>query len=156
MILLHEILRPELIKIGLEAEKKRECISELMDVLIQYHEIPMNQRDILLEQLYANEDSLGSGMEHGIALPHIATDRVDDVICTVGMTPRGIAFGTLDGKPANLVVLLLVPKKNYEDEVRAIAGIESLLEDAALVEKLLKCISPQEAYKLIQGAGDGK
>jgi hypothetical protein len=24
------------------------------------------------------------------------------------------------------------------------------------VEKLLKCISPQEAYKLIQSAGDGK
>lgn len=156
MMLLHEILRPELIKIGLEAEKKREAISELMDVLIQYHEIPMNQRDILLEQLYANEDSLGSGMEHGIALPHIATDRVDDVICTVGMAPRGIPFGTLDGKPANLVVLLLVPKKNYEDEVNAIAGIENLLEDRTLVEKLLKCISPQEAYKLIQSAGDGK
>lgn len=156
MMLLHEILRPELIKIGLEAEKKREAISELMDVLIQYHEIPMNQRDSLLEQLYANEDSLGSGMEQGIALPHIATDRVDDVICTVGLAPRGIAFGTLDGKPANLVVLLLVPKKNYEDEVKAIAAIENLLEDSAMVEKLLKCISPQEAYKLIQSAGDGK
>lgn len=156
MMLLHEILRPELIKIGLEAEKKRECISELMDVLIQYHEIPMNQRDILLEQLYANEDSLGSGMEHGIALPHIATDRVEDVICAVGMAPRGIPFGTLDGKPANVVVLLLVPKKNYEGEVHAIAGIESVLEDKALVEKLLKCISPQEAYKLIQAAGESK
>lgn len=156
MILLHEILRPELIKIGLEAEKKRECISELMDVLIQYHEVPMNQRDILLEQLYANEDALGSGMEQGIALPHIATDRVDDLICAVGMAPRGIPFGTLDGKPANVVVLLLVPKKSYEDEVHAIAGIQNLLEDSALVEKLLKCISPQEAYKLIQNAADGK
>jgi len=155
-MLLHEILRPELIKIGLEAEKKRECISELMDVLIQYHEIPMNQRDILLEQLYANEDALGSGMEHGIALPHIATDRVDDVICAVGLAPRGIPFGTLDGKPANVVVLLLVPKKNYEDEVHAIAGIESVLEDRALVEKLLKCISPQEAYKLIRDADEAK
>lgn len=153
---LHEILRPELIKIGLEAEKKRETISELMDVLIQYHEIPMNQRDALLEQLYANEEALGSGMERGIALPHIATDRVDDIICAVGTAARGIPFGTLDGKPARLVVLLLVPKKNYEDEVQAIAGIQELFDDATLVEKLLKCISPQEAYKLIETAEDGK
>ena len=156
MMLLHEILRPELIKVGLEAEKKRECISELMDVLIQYHEVPMNQRDILLEQLYANEDTLGSKMEQGIALPHIATDRVEDVICAVGTAPRGVPFGTLDGKPANFVVLLLVPKKNYESEVSAIAGIQDLLEDKGLVEKLLKCISPQEAYKLIELAEEGK
>jgi len=53
-------------------------------------------------------------------------------------------------------VLLLVPKKSYEDEVKAIASIENLLEDSALVAKLLKCISPQEAFKLIQAAGDGK
>jgi mannitol/fructose-specific phosphotransferase system IIA component (Ntr-type) len=155
-MLLHEILRPELIKVGLEAEKKRECISELMDVLIQYHEIPMNQRDILLEQLYANEDALGSGMEHGIAIPHIATDRVEDVICALGSAPRGVPFGTLDGKPARLVLLLLVPKKNYEVEVKAIAGIQSLLDDTAFVEKLLTCISPQEAFQLIGTAEEGK
>ena len=155
-MLLHEILRPELIKVGLEAEKKRECISELMDVLIQYHEIPMNQRDILLEQLYANEDALGSGMEHGIAIPHIATDRVEDVICALGSAPRGVPFGTLDGKPARLVLLLLVPKKNYEVEVKAIAGIQSLLDDTAFVEKLLACISPQEAFQLIGTAEEGK
>lgn len=155
-MLLHQILRPELIKVGLEAEKKRETISELMDVLIQYHEIPMNQRDILLEQLYENEDSLGSGMERGIAVPHIATDRVEDIICAVGTAPRGIPFGTLDGKPANLVLLLLVPKKNYEGEVKAIAGIEHLLESSALMEKLLTCISSQEAFKLIETAEEGK
>lgn len=153
---LSDLLRPELIKIGLEAEKKRECISELMDVLIQYHEVPMNQRDALLDELYANEDALGSGMEQGIALPHIATDRVHDLICAIGTAPRGIPFGTLDGRPASLVVLLLVPKKSYEDEVRAIAGIQNLLEDRALVEKLLQCISPQEAFKLIQRAEEAK
>lgn len=155
-MLLSELLRPELIKVGLEAEKKRESISELMDVLVQYHEVPMNQRDALLEQLYANEDSLGSGMEHGIAVPHIATDRVNDIICAVGTAARGIPFGTLDGHPATVVVLLLVPKKNYEDEVGAIAGVQNLLEDSALLEKLLKCISPQEAFKLIQTAEEGE
>jgi mannitol/fructose-specific phosphotransferase system IIA component (Ntr-type) len=153
---LHEILRPELIKIGLEAEKKRESISELMDVLVQYHEVPMNQRDILLEQLYANEDALGSGMERGIALPHIATDRVEDIICAVGIVPRGVPFETLDGRLAKIVVLLLVPKKNYEDEVKAIAAIQDLLEDDALVASLLKCISAQEAYKLIEAAESSK
>ena len=113
MMLLHEILRPELIKVGLEAEKKREAISELMDVLIQYHEIPMNQRDILLEQLYANEDSLGSGMEHGIALPHIATDRVDDVICAVGMA-------ILDTPLGPSAISVPIPAQRFETKAAAV------------------------------------
>lgn len=149
-MLLHEILRPELIKIGLEAEKKREAISELMDVLLQYHEVSLNQRDILLDQLYDNEHALGSGMEKGIALPHLATDRVDDIICAVGTSPNGIPFGTLDGAPVKIVVLLLVPKKNFEGEVKAIAGIEHLLENSALVESLLHAVSPRDAYRLIE------
>lgn len=154
-MLLHEILRPELIKIGLGAEKKRLTISELMDVLVQYHEVPLNQRDILLEALYENEDSLGSGMEQGIALCHLATDRVEDVICAFGTAPNGIPFGTLDGKLAKIVVLLLVPKKNFEREVQAIAGIQHLLEDKALIASLLAATTPQEAHKLIQDAEDG-
>jgi len=151
-MLLHEILRPELIRVGLEAEKKREALSELMDVLVQYHEVPMNQRDILLDNFYENEHALGSGMEQGIALAHLATDRVEDVICTLGTAPKGIPFGTLDGAPAKIVVLLLVPKKNFEGEVKAIAGIQHLLEDKALVQGLLKAAGPQDAYKLIEAA----
>lgn len=153
-MLLHEILRPELIKLGLEAEKKREAISELMDVLVQYHEVPMNQRDILLEGLYENEYALGSGMEQGIALPHLSTDRVEDVICAFGTAPKGIPFGTLDGHPAKIFVLLLVPKKNFEGEVQAIAGVQHLLDNKTLVEGLLNATSPNEAYKLLMAAED--
>lgn len=151
-MLLHEILRPELIKIGLEAEKKRETISELMDVLVQYHEVPMNQRDTLLDALYENEHALGSGMEQGIALPHLSTDRVEDVICAIGTAPKGIPFGTLDGRLANIVVLLLVPKKNFEGEVQAIAGVQHLLESKTLRKGLLAAVSPQDAYRLIENA----
>ena len=151
-MLLHVLLRPELIKVGLEAEKKREAISELMDVLVQYHEVPMNQRDILLDGLYENEHALGSGMEQGIAVPHLATDRVDDIICALGTSPGGIPFGSLDDKPVKLVVLLLVPKKSFEGEVQAIAGIEHLLANKELVAGLLRAAGPLDAYKLIETA----
>jgi mannitol/fructose-specific phosphotransferase system IIA component (Ntr-type) len=151
---LHLILRPELIKVGLEAEKKRETISELMDVLIQYHDVPMKHRDILLEALYENEESLGSGMERGIAVPHLATDLVDDLICAFGIAPKGIPFRTLDGKLAKIVVLLLVPKKDFGGEVQAIRGVQHLLDNPGMVSRLLKASGPQDAYRLIEAAED--
>tara|TARA_R110001592_G_scaffold297332_1_gene567823 strand:+ start:175 stop:639 length:465 start_codon:yes stop_codon:yes gene_type:complete len=154
--MLHEILRPELIKIGLDAEKKRETISELMDILIQYHDVPMKHRGILLDGLYANEDSLGSGMARGIAVPHLATDLVEDVICTIGISAKGIPFRSLDDKVAKVVVLLLVPKKDFLGEVQAIRGVQHLLESEELLIKLIKSVGPQEAYTLIEAAEDGQ
>ena len=156
MMHLHEILRPELIKVGMEAEKKREAISELMDVLIQYHDVPMKLRESLLEGLYENEHLLGSGMEKAIALPHLATDLVPDFICAFGIAPKGIPFRSLDGKPAKLIVLLLMPKKDFQGEIQAITGVEHLLENEALVGKLLKASTSNEAYQLIEAAEDGE
>jgi len=152
MMYLHDVIRPDLIKIGMEAEKKREAISELMDVLVQYHEVPMNQRDVLLNELYENEHNLGSGMEHGIALPHLATDRVDEVICAVGTAPNGIPFGSLDGKLTKVVVLLLLPRKNFEGEVLALAGVQHLLKNQAIVTNLLKATNSVDACRLIEDA----
>jgi mannitol/fructose-specific phosphotransferase system IIA component (Ntr-type) len=155
MMHLHEILRPELITVKLEAEKKREAMSELVDLLIQHHELPMKQRDVILEAFYEDEESLGSGMERGIAVPHLATDLVQDIICAVGIAPKGIPFRSLDGKLARIVVLLLVPKKDFEGEVQAIRGIQHLLEDRELVTALQSAVSPVEALKLIEAAEDG-
>ena len=156
MVHLHEILRPELIKVGVEAEKKREAISELMDVLVQYHEVPMKQRDVLLDAIYEDEDSLGSGMERGIAVPHLATDLVEDIICAFGIAPKGIPFRTLDGKLAKIIVLLLVPKKDFDGEVQAIRGVQHLLDNQDLVTKLLSVSGPGEAHKLIEAEEDAE
>lgn len=154
MILLHEILRTDQIKVGLEAEKKREAISELMDVLIQYHDVPMKHRGTLLDALYENEESLGSGMERGIAVAHLATDLVEDVICAFGIAPKGIPFRSLDGKLAKIIVLLLIPKKDFEGEVNAIRGIQHLLDNQELVARLLKATAPSEAYGIIEAEED--
>ncbi|NJL71808.1 MAG: PTS sugar transporter subunit IIA [Candidatus Competibacteraceae bacterium] len=80
------------------ADKKRLAISELVDQLVQFNELPMKQRDGVLDELYANEESIGTGMEHGIAIPHVATDRVDDVLCAIGTSKSGVPFRSLDGK----------------------------------------------------------
>jgi mannitol/fructose-specific phosphotransferase system IIA component (Ntr-type) len=91
-------------------------------------------------------------MEHGIALPHLATDRVDEVICAVGTAPNGIPFGSLDGKLTKVVVLLLLPRKNFEGEVLALAGVQHLLKNQAIVTNLLKATNSVDACRLIEEA----
>lgn len=149
-MLLSELLRPELIKAGLEAEKKTHAISELVDLLVQYHEIPMSQRHAIVEEFFENEAVFGSGLQRGIGLPHITTDRVSDIICALGTAPAGIPFASRDDKPARIVLLTLAPKKSIVEEVRMLAKVEQLLERPGFAEQLLEAKTGDAIYNLIK------
>ena len=79
-MLLGEILHKDVIKIELDAETKNEAIEELVDLLVEAHEVPLSLRDHIVDMVMTRERSMSTGMEHGIALPHGASDRVDDII----------------------------------------------------------------------------
>ncbi len=155
-MLLHELLRPELIKVPLDAEKKSEAISELVDVLVQYHELPMVQRHAVVEEFAANEWAVGTGLENGIALPHIHTDRVEDFVCALGISTKGVNFASLDDRPAKVVLLTLAPKKSFTQDLESLAGVARLLENRNLVNRLAAAKSGQEAFDIIKAEEGGK
>ena len=148
-MLLSELLSPDLIEVGLNAESKDEAIGELVDLLVQGHEISMAQRQQVIGQLLEHEEVHGSGMEGGIAVPHCLTDIVEDTLCALGTAPHGIPFECLDGAPAKLIVLLLLPKRNFAGTVRTLAGIQHLLEHETLTDQLVDAQTAQAVYGLI-------
>lgn len=149
-MLLSDLLRPGLIKVHLEAESKREAIGELVDLLVQEHELSLAQREPAIEAVLARESALGTGMNHGIAIPHGASDRVEDVLCALGTAPKGIPFDSRDGKKAELVILLLFPKRSFPGEIRTLEGIQHLLGHPGLKEKLVAARDPQALLAAIQ------
>ncbi|MBI2425485.1 MAG: PTS sugar transporter subunit IIA [Candidatus Hydrogenedentes bacterium] len=149
-MLLSEMLRPDLIKVGLEAENKKEAIGELVDLLVQQHEISMAQRPGILEAILENDAKSGAGMEKGVAIPHGLSDRVDDILCALGTAKKGVPFDSLDGNPANVVVLFIVPKRNTALEVRTLSGLHGLLTRPGFTEKLVTAADAEALYRIIQ------
>ena len=153
-MLLGEILHPEVVKVNLEAEGKYEAIDELVDLLVESHEIPVTLRDHVVEVVVEREKSMSTGMEHGIALPHGATERVDDIIGALGISRRGIPFESLDGQPAHIVILLILPKNKFQAHVRTLGGIAHLMSNASLREALKNAASGDEVLKLVEEEED--
>jgi nitrogen PTS system EIIA component len=153
-MLLGEILHPEVVKVNLEAENKYEAIDELIDLLVESHEIPVTLRDHVVEVVVEREKSMSTGMEDGIALPHGATDRVDDIIGALGISRRGIPFESLDGRPAHIVILLVLPKNKFQAHVRTLGGIAHIMSNATLRESLVKAGNSDEALTLIEEEED--
>lgn len=148
-MLLSELLRPDLIKVNLEAEKRDEALAELVDVLVQTHDITYAQRHEVLTALVDRESELGSGMEHGVAIPEAACDHVEDILCVMGTTPRAIAFETLDGLPVQLILVIVTPKRNFSGKVRTLACVSRLLEVEGVVQRIVNAPSGKAAYDII-------
>lgn len=148
-MLLSEIIHASVIKTNLDAQNKDEAISELVDTLIQAKEIPLSKRYEILEDIFARERSHGTGMEYGIALPHAATDHVVDVIVALGISRRGVPFECHDGLPAKLLILLLIPKRNFAGHVHTLAAVAHLFCNAKFREALLAAPDADAALRLI-------
>lgn len=147
-MLLSEMVQEDLVKVGLEATNKWEAIEELIDLLISQHELRLNDRSEVIDALFTREKSLSTGLEHGLAVPHGSVDCVNEIVATMGIS-SGIPFDSVDGKPAQLVVLLVIPKGKFQRHVRTLAGIARLARNQALRERIYGAKSPTEVVEAI-------
>ena len=149
-MLLGEILHRSVIQPKLAARDRWEAIDELIELLVHAEDLTTGQRDAAREVVRAREEAGGSAMGNGVALPHGATDRIENIVGALGIAPHGIDFGAHDGKPARLIVLLVVPRNEFQTYVRNLAGIAHLLEEASFREELMAARDADTVLKLVR------
>jgi mannitol/fructose-specific phosphotransferase system IIA component (Ntr-type) len=142
------MVQEDLVKVGLEATNKWEAIEELIDLLIAQHELRLNDRSEVIDAIFTREKSLSTGLEHGLAVPHGSVDCVSEIVATMG-TSKGVPFDSVDGNPAQLVVLLVIPKGKFQRHVRTLAGIARLARNQKLRERIYSAQSPMEVVEAI-------
>ena len=151
-MLLSEMLHPSVVKLSLGAQSKHEAIAELVDRLVQAHDLPMSQRDSVIEAVEARERSSSTGIEHGVALPHCGTDRVNETLAAIGISKDGVPFEATDREPAHIIILLVLPKGQFSERVHTMAGIAHLLENADLRKGILAAPDADALLDVIEKA----
>ncbi len=133
---LSELLQEDLVKTSLDAATKWEAIEELVDLLISAHELRLGDRAAVLEAVFTREKSMSTGLARGLAVPHGAVDCVREVVAGLGVSRAGIPFESADGKPARLVILLVIPSDSFQRHVGTLAGIARLARNQDLRDRI--------------------
>src|SRR5262249_33005763 len=123
---LQELIPPEHIVLGLEADDKWQAIERLTQHLVSVGAVPPDQGQAYRDAVVARERSMSTGMERGIAIPHAAVDGLERVIgalAVVGAPDGGVDFDSIDARPAWLVVLLLIPRPQKLLHIRTLADL---------------------------------
>jgi mannitol/fructose-specific phosphotransferase system IIA component (Ntr-type) len=149
MMHLSELLQEDLIKTSLDATTKWEAIEELVDLLISAHELRLGDRAAVLDAVVTREKSMSTGLARGLAVPHGAVDCVREVVASLGVSCSGVPFDSADGKPARLVILLVIPADSFQRHVATLAGIARLARNEDLRERICSAKSAAEVMEVI-------
>lgn len=149
-MLLGEILHRGCIKTALESTNKYAAIDELIEVLIDSKDISLAQRGFVRAAVRDREESMSTGMEMGIALPHGSSTSIENMVGALGISRVGIDWDCLDDQPANLILLLVLPKDEFQVRVRTLAGISHLLNDEKFRDALLSAEDGDAILKLVR------
>ena len=147
---LGDLLHEKTIKLDLQANNKHAAIEELVDALIDAHEIPLSMRAHALEIVKEREKEASTGLEYGVAAPHGLSDRVDDIIVALGTCRVGIPFDSVDGIAARIVVLILFPRRSFHGNIQTMAGVARLLSNSKLRDAIRAANSPADVLKIIR------
>src|SRR5881227_856048 len=144
---LTDILKPQDIKIPLEAKTKTEAIGELVNLLAANGEVGDPKK--VLEAVLEREATRTTGIGNGLAIPHGKCPGTKDLVMAIGKAATPIDFQAIDGRPVTIVWMLTSPPDKTGPHIHALARISRLMTIDKFRHSLMAAKSAQEAYDLI-------
>lgn len=104
----------------------------------------------IFNSLQAREELGSTGLGNGFALPHARIEGLDRLFGMFARLNRPVHFDSIDGKPVDLVFLLLIPATAGSEHLGALAAVSRQLRDEEFAAKLRKAQSSAALYKLLR------
>jgi nitrogen PTS system EIIA component len=93
----------------------------------------------LLDKLLKREELGTTAIGKGVAVPHCRAKGIKSPALLLGLSPDGVAFEAVDGKPSHVFFLLVSPEDNPGAGLRLLAAIAGLTRRSrSLASRLLK------------------
>ena len=126
---------------------KQETLDMAVDLMCASGKI--NDTEAYRKQVYLREEESTTGIGEGIAIPHGKGDCVSKAGLAAMVIKDGVDFDSLDGKPVDLVFMLISPENSGADHLTALAALSRILKTEGSCDKLRKARSTDEIYAIL-------
>ena len=109
----------------------------------------------LLDKLLKREELGTTAIGKGVAVPHCRAKGLKSPALLLGLSPDGVAFEAVDGKPSHVFFLLVSPEDNPGAGLRLLAAIAGLVRRSrSLSSKLLKAATAADVIDALKAEED--
>ncbi|WP_435364137.1 PTS sugar transporter subunit IIA [Haloarchaeobius sp. DYHT-AS-18] len=147
---IREILTTDTVALDSEPESKTDCIETLLDLVVATGRV--EDRDAAFDALLAREEETTTGVGKGIGIPHAKTDAVSEPTLAFLRSEAGIDFDAMDGEPAHLIFMILVPESGSQDHLSILSSLSRALMHDDVRESLYDADSPDRVVDVVAEA----
>lgn len=133
----------------MKAADQAAAIAELVDHLVLRGLLPMALRHATVDALLAREEQVSTGIGSGVAIPHAFSDDLDEVVAVFGRSQAGIDFEAIDQAPVHLIILFIVPRKDYHLHLRTLAAIAKMFTNSDVRRRLTGAATREEILDIL-------
>ena len=144
--MISEFIKHENVIMDMTAKTKEEAIREFIE--LGYSLGKISDKETFFSKLMEKENLSSSGLEHGVAVPHLRDDCVEDLFIIIGISRKGIDFDSIDKSHAKLM-FFIGAKRNDKRYLPILARISRLMMDEDNREDILEAGSPEEIVEII-------
>ncbi len=146
-MMLTEILQPTCVKVPLEGKDKNSIITELVELLEKSNLV--NDKESVLNTILTHEQMLSSGIGSGIAIPHGKCKDLKEFVMAMGLTREPVEFDSIDGKPVQIIIMLVSPLDKTGLHIQALSRIGSMLHDEKFKAKIETAGTAEQLYEFV-------
>ena len=143
-----DLIGPDQVLVGLRLPDKAQLLSELSRRAASAVSL---EHPVILRGLLAREQLGSTGLGKGFALPHARIERLTRFYALFARLQRPIDFESIDGRPVDLVILLLTPEASSGQHLATLAALSRPLRDEAFMQKLRRAPGAAAVHKLLAG-----
>ena len=139
------------IKTALPGGNKRSLMKQLADLAGQRLGI---KPTVVLAGLNEREQLGSTGFGQGVAIPHAKIEGLEQVYALLVRLGDPVDYKAIDGRPVDLVFLLLSPPDAGAEHLKALAAISRVTRDVATLERLRGARSRDALAAVLMGADE--
>jgi PTS system nitrogen regulatory IIA component len=148
---LADFLDFDTIKTALPGGNKRSLLQQLASLAAQRLDV---DPAAVLASVTEREQLGSTGFGQGVAIPHGKIDGLKQIYCLFTRLAEPIDYKAIDGRPVDLVFLLLSPADAGAEHLKALAAISRVTRHAATLEKMRGARSRDALAAVLMGADE--
>jgi PTS system nitrogen regulatory IIA component len=143
MNLITQLLPLSNVIVDLDATSKKRVFEQVGLLFEDTLHIAQNQ---VFDSLFAREKLGSTGLGQGVAIPHGRIKGLPKAAAAFVRMKEPILFDAPDGRPVNLICILLVPEKATDQHLQILSELAQMFSAKSFRESLLTSKDAEETY----------
>ncbi|MBU1042862.1 MAG: cation:proton antiporter [Candidatus Omnitrophica bacterium] len=134
----------------LKASQRDTAIRELIELVAEQDNLIDKEESYTA--VMSRENSIGTALENGIAIPHARLPDLLHPIIVLGRSKKGIDWNSIDGNKTTLIFLILTSQDSDCIQLQILRGIATVMSNVRVRDNMLKDVDQPRLWDIVREA----